>query len=135
MTGQVSLHDRTVAALAAWLNGSDHEIENHLYHAAAAALRLLNRDELGWLGVCLEAGAEASLHVPEVGEDTGDDVVTEYGQLYVGGGVLVEPPDPDGEIERVAPLARRIEAGNRHGGTMLRRRVRVLQDWEAVTEP
>jgi len=60
-----SVHDRAVAALAAWLNGSDHEVENHLYHAAEAALRLLNREELGWLGVHLEARAETSLHEDE----------------------------------------------------------------------
>jgi hypothetical protein len=60
-----SVHDRAVAALAAWLNGSDHEVENYLYHAAKAALRLLNREELGWLGITLEAQAEASLNKGE----------------------------------------------------------------------
>lgn len=58
--------------------------------------------------------------------------VEEHGQLYGGASVLVWPQDPDGELERVAPLAQRIEAGQRFGGKVLRRRVLVLEDWALV---
>lgn len=130
---RTSVHDRAVTALAAWLNGSDHEVENHLYVAAAAALRLLNREELGWLGVHLEDANELGSHT--TGESQEAEVVTEYGQLYSGGSVLTWPRDPSGELERLWPLADRIANAREGGGTAMRRRVCVVTDWEAVTEP
>lgn len=49
------MHDRAVAALAAWLNGSDHEVENHVYVAARLILDRLDRDELLRDAIELEA--------------------------------------------------------------------------------
>lgn len=65
-----SVHDRAVSALAAWLNGGDHEVEGHLYHAAEAALRLLNRGALASLGIELEALDAAGLAAPHSTEET-----------------------------------------------------------------
>ncbi|AHH98354.1 hypothetical protein [Kutzneria albida] len=57
-----------------------------------------------------------------------DCVVTEYGQLMSGGGVHVRPSSP--ELEAIYPLERWIPDNRRHGGTVLRRRVVVVEDWE-----
>jgi hypothetical protein len=47
-----------------------------------------------------------------------------------GGGVNVWPLDA--ETLDIYPLAKRIEHGKRHGGTVLRRRIVVLDEWEEV---
>lgn len=56
------------------------------------------------------------------------ETVTEYGTRYTGGGVLVWPTDTP-ELVRIFPLADRIEAGQRNGGKVVRRRVIVVDDW------
>jgi hypothetical protein len=57
-------------------------------------------------------------------------LVDEYGHLMSGGGVHVWPLDA--ETLDIYPLAKRIEHGKRHGGTVLRRRIIVLDEWEAA---
>lgn len=49
-----TVRDRAVAAVAAYLNGSDHEVESHLYVAAALWLDLIHREPLVRLGIDLE---------------------------------------------------------------------------------
>lgn len=58
-------------------------------------------------------------------------IVEEYGHLMSGGGVNVWPSDP--ELLDIYPLAKRIEHGKRHGGTVLRRRIIVVDEWEETT--
>lgn len=57
-------------------------------------------------------------------------IVEEHGQLMSGGGVSVWPLDA--ETLDIYPLAKRIEHGKRHGGTVLRRRIIVLDEWEEI---
>ena len=58
------------------------------------------------------------------------EVIEEYGHPMSGGGVHVWPDDPD--VLRVYPLDLRIEHGKEHGGTVLRRRVIVVDEWEEI---
>lgn len=92
--------------------------------------RLLGDLPLPWpvevLKDCLLGEAAAALRVLT------SEPREEHGQLYGGASVLVWPPDPTGELERVAPLEQRIEAGQRFGGKVLRRRVLVVEDWALV---
>lgn len=54
----------------------------------------------------------------------------EHGHLMSGGEVHVWSDDPD--VQRIYPLAKRIEHGKQHGGTVLRRRIIVLDEWEEI---
>lgn len=56
--------------------------------------------------------------------------VEEYGSLMSGGGVHVWNLSP--EVLKIYPLADRIEDGQRHGESVMRRRVIVVTDWEVV---
>jgi hypothetical protein len=60
-------------------------------------------------------------------------VTTEYAEQMSGGGFHVWNTEP--YIEKIYPLAERIQAGWRFGGKVYRRRIHVLQDWTEVHEP
>jgi len=49
-----TVRDRAIHAVAAYLNGSDHEIQGHLYVAARVWLDLANWGPLVQLGIDLE---------------------------------------------------------------------------------
>lgn len=61
------------------------------------------------------------------------EAVTEYGELYSGGGYLLRNPAP--EIERIYPVAEWIKHGRQDGGRVFRRRVIVVEDWTEVDRP
>jgi hypothetical protein len=56
--------------------------------------------------------------------------VTEHAHLMSGGGFHVWNTEP--YIEKVYPLAQKIEHGQRFGGHVYRRRVIVVEDWTEV---
>lgn len=49
-----TVRDRAIAAVAAYLNGSDHEVPSHLYVAARIWLDLASWGPLAQLGINLE---------------------------------------------------------------------------------
>lgn len=58
-----------------------------------------------------------------------DEIVTEYGIPYKSGDVQVRARGE--HVERAWPLAEWIA----YQGTVLRRKVIIVQDWEEVSEP
>ena len=54
--------------------------------------------------------------------------IVEYAIAYSGGSMLVRPND----IEDIWPIVEWVEAYQRHGGKVYRRRVIVVSDWELV---
>jgi hypothetical protein len=54
--------------------------------------------------------------------------IEEYGHRMTDGGIHTWNPDNYG----IYPLAERIEHGKRHGGSVVRRRIIVLDDWEEI---
>jgi hypothetical protein len=57
-------------------------------------------------------------------------LTTEHAVMMSGGGFHVRPGDP--ETEAVYPLARWIENQSRNGGTVYRRVIIVLDEWQEV---
>jgi hypothetical protein len=68
---------------------------------------------------------------PEAGGVT-TEVVAEYGEQLSGGGWQTWNTAP--HIEKIYPLAQKIEAHRRHG-KVYRRRIVVVEDWAEVAEP
>jgi hypothetical protein len=62
-----------------------------------------------------------------------DDVVTEYGEELTSGGYQTWNTEP--YIERIYPLAEKIEAVTRLRGKVYRRRIIVVEDWTEVDAP
>ena len=60
------------------------------------------------------------------------DVVSEYGEQLSGGGYMTWNTEP--YIERIYPLAEKIEAHRRHG-KVYRRRIIVIEDGEEIDAP
>jgi hypothetical protein len=58
------------------------------------------------------------------------EIVTEHAQLMSGGGYDVWNTEP--YTEEIYPLAKRIEAGQRFGGKVYRRKILVVEDWKLV---
>lgn len=57
--------------------------------------------------------------------------VTEHAIRMSGGSMQVRNPHP--EIERIYPLAEWIEAQQRNGGKVHRRKIVVVEDWTELT--
>jgi hypothetical protein len=91
--------------------------------AATAAIRDQFRSDLDRPGAPEpDALARAALEAAEP--------VTEHAHMMSGGGYHVWNTEP--YIEKVYPLAQRIEHGQRFGGKVYRRRVIVVEDWAEV---
>jgi hypothetical protein len=99
------------------------EIPEAAIAAATAAIRDQFRSDLDRPGAPeADALARAALEAAEP--------VTEHAHQMSGGGYHVWNTEP--YIEKVYPLAQRIEHGQRFGGKVYRRRVIVVEDWAEV---
>jgi hypothetical protein len=56
--------------------------------------------------------------------------VTEHAQVYAGGYMMVRPSGP--EVEQIYPVETWLVDKRREGGTIKRRVILVVTDWEEV---
>lgn len=70
--------------------------------------------------------------LPPTAAETRQVTVTEYGERMGGGGYQTWNTEP--YIEKIYPLAEKIEAHRKHG-KVYRRRIIVVEDWAEVDAP